>query len=161
MFFHNINDLFYIINPQLREEWKTAPQAQAVRHELLLRNENIRKIRLKRTCAVPQWPGFRDAATKAAFIETHLKIIYVEALLKTNCVRASHKNIPNISKYVRENFATTDPRLAPESIRKLLSRSWQTSGLSDYAKAGISVLDTSVIAQLNTFITKGDHGRQW
>jgi len=46
-FFQSIRDLFYITTPQLREEWKTAPQAQAVRDEILLRN---RKIRLKRAC---------------------------------------------------------------------------------------------------------------
>ena len=47
-FFQNICDLFYITTPQLREEWKTAPQAQAVRDEILLRNEIIRLNRLKR-----------------------------------------------------------------------------------------------------------------
>ena len=47
-FFHNINDLFYITTPWLREEWKTAPQAQAVRDEILLRNEIIRLNCLKR-----------------------------------------------------------------------------------------------------------------
>ena len=44
-FFQNIHDLFYIITPQLREDWKTAPQAKIVRGEILLQNE---KIRLKR-----------------------------------------------------------------------------------------------------------------
>merc|ERR1711865_944512 len=58
------------------------------------------------TRAVPQLPGFHGAATKEAFLETHLMNIYVEALLKTGCVRANHKNTPNISKYVHANFAT-------------------------------------------------------
>ena len=43
--FQNIRDLFYITNPQLREEWKTAPQAQTVRDEILIRNG---KVRLRR-----------------------------------------------------------------------------------------------------------------
>ena len=107
---------------------------------------------------VPPLPGFHGAATKEDFLETHLMNVYVEALLKTGSVRASHKNTPNIAKYVQANFATTE-RLEHDTIRKLLSRSWQASGLSDYAKAGISVLDTSVIAQLNTFITKNGGDR--
>ena len=48
--FQNIRDLFYITNPQLREEWKTAPQAQTVRDEILIRNEKVclRRNYLKR-----------------------------------------------------------------------------------------------------------------
>ena len=105
------------------------------------------------TRAVPKLPGFHGAATKEVFLETHLMSVYIEALLKTGGIRPSHKNIPNIFKYVQANFATTD-RLEHETILNLLFHSWHDSGLSDYAKAGTSVLDTSVIAQFNTFISK-------
>ena len=48
-FFQNIRDLFYITNPQLREEWKKAPEAKTVRAEVLLRNERLRIMRNKKT----------------------------------------------------------------------------------------------------------------